>query len=129
MPMFRRREIFTFQWLGPVLGSISWPLKLLGAIPKKNLLLFGNFPKGGGVISQSKLFEEIFLFCSRLAIFRKGGGWGGCLIPNFLSNFSALIWTLEDTARYAGLLLDPADGFGPGFFCPLSPFLAIFGVQ
>ena len=31
MPMFRRREIFTFQWLGPVLRSISWPLKLLGA--------------------------------------------------------------------------------------------------
>ena len=29
--MFRRREIFTFQWLGPVLRSISWPLKLVGA--------------------------------------------------------------------------------------------------
>ena len=31
MPMFRRCEIFTFQLLGPVLRSISWPLKLLGA--------------------------------------------------------------------------------------------------
>ena len=30
--MFRRCEIFTFQWLGPVLRSITCPLKLLGAI-------------------------------------------------------------------------------------------------
>ena len=31
---------------------------------------------------------------------------------------------LEDTARYAGLLLAPAEGFGRGG----GPFLAIFGV-
>ena len=30
MPMFGRREIFTFLWLSAVLRSISWPLKLLG---------------------------------------------------------------------------------------------------
>ena len=48
---------------------------------------------------------------------------------------------LEDTARYAGLPLAPAEGFGlwPRFFLPfgqkisflccLGPFLAIFGVQ
>ena len=45
---------------------------------------------------------------------------------------------LEDTARYAGLLLTPAEGFGRGFSCPsgkkrafyavLAHFLAIFGV-
>ena len=28
------------------------------------------------------------------------------------------IYILEDTARYAGLLLAPAEGFGRGFFCP-----------
>ena len=32
---------------------------------------------------------------------------------------------LEDTARYAGLLLAPAEGF----LCCFGPFLAIFGVQ
>ena len=26
--------------------------------------------------------------------------------------------TLEDTARYASLLLAPTEGFGRGFFCP-----------
>ena len=31
MPMFRHFEIFTFQWLGPLLRSISWLLKLLEA--------------------------------------------------------------------------------------------------
>ena len=48
---------------------------------------------------------------------------------------------LEDTARYAGLLLAPAEGFGlrPRLFLPFGqkksllccfgPFLAIFGVQ
>ena len=38
--------------------------------------------------------------------------------------------TLEDTARYAGLLLAPAEGFGggPGFFCPSGkkkPYYAV----
>ena len=49
--------------------------------------------------------------------------------------------TLEDTARYAGLLLAPAEGFGlwptlflpfgqkKSFLCCFGPFLAIFGVQ
>ena len=47
-------------------------------------------------------------------------------------------WKLEDTARYAGLLLAPAEGFGRHFFfpsgkkksllCCFGPFLAIFGV-
>ena len=46
---------------------------------------------------------------------------------------------LEDTARYAGLLLAPAEGFGRGFFFPFvqkkdvfklfGPFLAIFCVH
>ena len=27
---------------------------------------------------------------------------------------------LEGTARYAGFLLAPAEGFGQGFYCPLS---------
>ena len=48
---------------------------------------------------------------------------------------------LEDTARYAGLLLAPAEGFDlwprlflpegqkKGFLCCFGPFLAIFGVQ
>jgi len=52
-----------------------------------------------------------------------------------------LFITLEDTARYAGLLLAPAEGFGlrPRLFLPFwhnkelimffGPFLAIFGVQ
>ena len=45
-----------------------------------------------------------------------------------------LLVTLEDTARYAGLLLAPAEGFDLGFFLPKSlccfgPFLEIFGVQ
>ena len=29
-----------------------------------------------------------------------------------------LLYILEDTARYAGLLLAPAESFGRGFFCP-----------
>ena len=50
-----------------------------------------------------------------------------------------LIRKLEDTARYAGLLLTLVEGFGRGFFCPagqkksflfcFGPFKAIFGVQ
>ena len=37
-----------------------------------------------------------------------------------------LLILLEDTARNAGLLLAPAEGFGRGCF---GQFLAIFGVQ
>ena len=33
---------------------------------------------------------------------------------------------LEDTARYAGLLLTPAEGFGRGFFCPLGKKRAFY---
>ena len=42
---------------------------------------------------------------------------------------------LEDTARYAGLLLASAEGFGRGrgkkesLLCCFGPFLAIFGAQ
>ena len=32
--------------------------------------------------------------------------------------FTILLLLLEGTARYAGLLLAPAEGFGRGFFCP-----------
>ena len=51
------------------------------------------------------------------------------------------LFVLEDTARYAGLLLAPAEGFGlrPRLFLPFGqkkcllccfgPFLAFFGVQ
>ena len=50
-------------------------------------------------------------------------------------------YKLEDMARYAGLLLAPAEGFGlrprlflpfgqkKSFLCCFVPFLAIFGVQ
>ena len=49
--------------------------------------------------------------------------------------------SLKDTARYAGLLLAPAEGLGlrprlswtfgqkRAFLCCFGPFLAIFGVQ
>ena len=58
-----------------------------------------------------------------------------------LNDSVSLLDILEDTARYAGLLLAPAEGFGlrPRLFLPLGqkksllccfgPFLAIFGVQ
>ena len=45
--------------------------------------IFWFFSKGGGVMSETKLFEE--LLC--LDIFQEEGG--GCLIPKFLRNFSA----------------------------------------
>ena len=56
-------------------------------------------------------------------------------------NRLGLATELEDTARYAGLLLAPAEGFGlrPRLFLPFGqkksllccfgPFLAFFGVQ
>ena len=42
------------------------------------------------------------------------------LLEIVLKHWSALqgFHKLEDTARYAGLILDPAEGFGPCFFCP-----------
>ena len=36
--------------------------------------------------------------------------------------------TLEDTARYAGLLLASAEGFGRGFFCPSGKKRAFYAV-
>ena len=36
---------------------------------------------------------------------------------------------LEDTARYAGLLLAPAEGFGLRLIMLFGQFYAIFGVQ
>ena len=35
---------------------------------------------------------------------------------------------LEDTARYAGLLLAPVEGFGRGFFCPSGKKRAYYAV-
>ena len=35
---------------------------------------------------------------------------------------------LEGTARYAGLLLAPVEGFGRGFFCPSSKKRAYYAV-
>ena len=35
---------------------------------------------------------------------------------------------LEDTARYAGLLLAPAEGFGRGYFCPSGKKRAYYAV-
>ena len=35
---------------------------------------------------------------------------------------------LEDNARYAGLLLAPAEGFGRGIFCPLGKKIAYYAV-
>ena len=39
-----------------------------------------------------------------------------------------LINALEDTARYAGLLLAPAEGFGRGFFFPSGKKRAYYAV-
>ena len=39
-----------------------------------------------------------------------------------------LYYILEDTSRYAGLLLAPAEGFGRGFFCPLGKKRAYYAV-
>ena len=44
-----------------------------------------------------------------------------------MRNFSFLI-VLEDTARYAGLLLAPPEGFGRGFFCPSGKKRAYYAV-
>ena len=44
-----------------------------------------------------------------------------------LSSFLNLL-KLEDTARYAGLLLAPAEGFGRGFFCPSGKKKAYYAV-
>ena len=60
---------------------------------------------------------------------------------HFTIDMFAILLLLEGTARYAGLLLAPAEGFGlrPRLFwpfgqkksllCCFGPFLAIFGVQ
>ena len=70
-----------------------WSCGLGEAIRRKNLFLFRIFPKGqvvgGGVISESKLYEELFWFCPCLDIFSERGG--GCLIPNFWRNLEKLI--------------------------------------
>ena len=63
-----------------------------------------------------------------------------CLI--LISVWIVFLLTLKDTARYAGLLLAPAEGFGHrpmAFFalrakkesllCCFGPFLAFFGAQ
>ena len=79
------------------------------AIPIKNLLPFGIFPKGGGVMSESKRFEELFCSVHVWTFFQKGGGLpysklfeellclsleifqesGGFLVPKKIWNFSA----------------------------------------
>ena len=58
-----------------------------------------------------------------------------------LFHVTSITMQLEDTARYAGLLLAPAEGFGlrprlflpfgqkKGLLCCLGSFLAFFGVQ
>ena len=51
-------------------------------------LLFGKSSKGGwGVMSESKLFEELFVVVCAWKFFDAGGG--SHLNPNFLRNFSA----------------------------------------
>ena len=59
----------------------------------------------------------------------------------FKNIFFSLLKSLADTARYAGLLLAPAEGFGlrprlilplgqkKSLLCCFDPFLAIFGDQ
>ena len=61
--------------------------------------------------------------------------------PDMISQKTALLLLLEDTARYAGLLLAPAESFGlvlglflpfgpkKSLLCCFGPFLAFFGVQ
>ena len=58
---------------------------------RKNLLIFGLFPKGGGGVQpKSKLFEALF-FCFHLDIFQGGGG----VDPN-PNTFEALFCLNED---------------------------------
>ena len=38
------------------------------------------------------------------------------------------LYKLEDTARYAGFLLAPAEGFGRGFFCTSGKKIAYYAV-
>ena len=56
---------------------------------KKISLPLDFFRRGGGVMSESKSFEELFCSVHVWTFFQKGGG--GCLNPNFLRNFSACV--------------------------------------
>ena len=51
-----------------------------------------NF-KNKGSHPKVKRFQGFFLFCSCFNIFLERG-WGGCLIPIFLRNFSYCVWKL-----------------------------------
>ena len=48
--------------------------RLREAIRRKNLLPFRILPKGGGVMSESKRFEELFCSVHVWTFFQKGGG-------------------------------------------------------
>ena len=101
---------YYLKWVA-LFGHYVW---LREAIWRKNLLPFGIFPKGGGVMSESKSFEELFCSVHVWTFFQKGGGvawfqtfWGtfllvfgnfserggGNLIPKLLRNFFAWVWT------------------------------------
>ena len=56
------------------LPSLWLAALLREAIPIKNLLPFGIFPKGGGVMSESKRFEELFCSVHVWTFFQKRGG-------------------------------------------------------
>ena len=79
--------------------------RALGKPSKKNLFLFGFFQKGGGVMSEPKLFKELLcldifqeegglpiskvveeLFCLILDIYQEGGG-GVTWFQNFWGTF------------------------------------------
>ena len=55
----------------------------------EELLCLDIFQEEGGGLPNSKVFEE--LFCLILEIYQEGGG--GYLIPRLLRNFSACVWT------------------------------------
>ena len=70
MPMFWPQEIVTFSWLGPVLRSISWPLKLFvyifsQFIPKlytkwqQKVVVGRTLTKHGRTIPKSKLNTKL----------------------------------------------------------------------
>ena len=47
---------------------------------------------------------------------------------NFFEKMAKELFRLEDTARYAGLLVAPAEGYGRGFFAPLGKIRAYYAV-
>ena len=56
------------------------------------------------------------------------GQWRNKIISDKLFSNIVIYMKLKDTARYEGLLLVPAEGFGRGFFCPSDKKRAYYAV-